>query len=165
MFISINSKTFIKRMRFLIWVLFILYCAFMLKVLLFDSFRLEGHQYYDNLIPFKTIWMYIEYSHLFHFKIWAANLIGNIVLFMPIGFVVPLLSRKMKGFRKIFLLSFLSTAAIEITQHVFNIGGFDVDDILLNTIGGIMGYLTLILLFAILSFFTAQQRFITYFKS
>jgi glycopeptide antibiotics resistance protein len=165
MFILINSKTWIKRVRFMVWSLFILYCAFMLKVLLFDSYRMEGHQYYDNLIPFKTIWMYIEYYHLFNFKIWAANLIGNIVLFMPLGFIIPLLYSKMKSFQKVFLLSFFSTVGIEVTQHIFKIGGFDVDDILLNTIGGLLGYFTLIMMFTLISLFSSHQRFIKYFKS
>ncbi len=73
------------------------------------------------------------------------NILGNIIMFMPIGFLAPLLWIKLESLKKIVLLGFGTSLLIEITQ-LFLVRGTDIDDLILNTIGTILGYLVFIAL-------------------
>ena len=94
---------------------------------------LEG-LYTANFTLFKTIRMYIDYAYkLNSFE----NLVGNIVLFIPFGFLLPLCMKQGCNF---FLNAFLFVLGIEVFQLFSAFGAFDVDDILLNCLGAVMGY-------------------------
>lgn len=67
------------------------------------------------------------------------NFIGNICLFIPIGFCVPLLWNK-SSFRKTVLIGFLVSLFIEVCQFP-QARGTDVDDLWINTLGAVIGYL------------------------
>ena len=54
---------------------------------------------------------------------------------------MPILAKKTNRFLTILLLSFALSLLIENTQLIFKVGSFDVDDLFLNSIGGILGYL------------------------
>ena len=92
-----------------------------------------------NLIPLKGL--IITYVEIFHFRYidyFLINFVGNILIFMPIGFCLPLLwDTKAK---KVILIGFLISLYIEICQLFLN-RGTDVDDLILNTIGTIFGLL------------------------
>ena len=72
------------------------------------------------------------------------NVLGNIVLFFPIGVLLPLLSARFHSFKKVVLVAFLFSFSIEFTQwiwqHFGNYRSVDIDDIILNTLGGVLGY-------------------------
>ena len=55
---------------------------------------------------------------------------------MPFGFVLPVISRNQRKFWKVTLLSFLTSLLVELIQLVSKVGSCDVDDMLLNTLGG-----------------------------
>jgi glycopeptide antibiotics resistance protein len=93
-----------------------------------------------NFIPFRTIRMYIVYYRYFQFDIWFSNLFGNVLFFMPLGFFLPCLFAKLRRGWLVILISLCASGGAEILQWNFQVGGFDVDDILLNTLGGICGY-------------------------
>ena len=59
---------------------------------------------------------------------------------MPFGFLLPVISRKDRRFWSIFLLSVALTLTLETTQLILQVGCFDVDDMILNTAGGVLGY-------------------------
>ena len=82
--------------------------------------------------------MYREQIGMVYF---AINLLGNVVVFMPFGFLVPILGRKKRKFWFTALASFELSLSVECIQLITKTGCFDVDDIFLNTIGGILGYL------------------------
>lgn len=87
----------------------------------------------SNFIPFKEIFRYKLFSRLF-FK----NVIGNVLLFLPYGYFVSRTITSKKFFLTFFLV-LLASVSIEFTQ--LSIGRvFDVDDITLNLIGGMLGY-------------------------
>src|SRR5205085_1758774 len=73
------------------------------------------------------------------------NLLGNIILFMPPGFLLPLLYRPI-SWKGVLGIAVVSSLCIETLQRVLRAGIFDVDDILLNTLGALLGYLVLLLL-------------------
>ena len=68
------------------------------------------------------------------------NLILNMLLFVPFGFLLPFYSDKLKKMYKVVLIGFGFTLLIEIFQYVSNFGIFEIDDIFDNTIGVIIGY-------------------------
>ena len=88
----------------------------------------------SNLIPFKEMFRYELGTKLF-FK----NVVGNVLIFVPFGFFVSYFLNIMKPYI-IVILTFLVSITIELTQY--KIGRvFDVDDIILNLIGGLLGFL------------------------
>lgn len=96
------------------------------------SWRLQE----GNLIPFKEIsgTMHVLSSH------GLINLVGNIAVFMPYGVFLCLMSRNKRiSFIGAFLCSFGLSLCLESAQAVFSIGIFDVDDLILNSSGGLIG--------------------------
>jgi len=90
-----------------------------------------------NFVPFKTILPY-----LLGYKGWiiaGINLIGNVGLLVPVGFLVPFIYDKMT-WKKSLILGVVSGLTIEIMQTVFRVGIFDVDDVILNGLGVMIGY-------------------------
>lgn len=88
----------------------------------------------SNYIPFQEMTRYKTLSPLF-----IRNVVGNVVLFTPYGYLICKYL-KSKKFLLNFVLVVFASLAIEITQ--LSIGRvFDIDDIILNVIGGIIGYI------------------------
>ena len=95
-----------------------------------------------NLIPFREILRYEVGTSEFNKQV-----IGNILLFIPFGFFISNYC-KIKGLGTITIVSLLTSFVIESVQHFIG-RSFDVDDIILNVVGGIMGFLLYISLNAI----------------
>jgi glycopeptide antibiotics resistance protein len=96
-----------------------------------------------NLVPFKTILQYLLGD-----KGWiiaGANLVGNIAPLVPIGFLVPFVYRHMT-WRKSLALAAAAGLAIEGMQVVLRVGIFDIDDMILNALGVMIGYWTFAIL-------------------
>ena len=100
-----------------------------------------------NLKPFYTIKRFLKVSSPYLIRV---NIIGNIVMFMPWGLGLPLLWKKFQSVWKVTIMSLALPLCIEFTQ-LFVGRTVDVDDIILNFIGGVLGgliYLVLSLLFS-----------------
>lgn len=118
---------FYKEFSMLIFILYV--------TCLFEIVTIQDQNYgLSNFVPFHEIFRYEIGSRLF-----IRNIIGNILLFLPYGYFV---SEYLKS-NKIWTIGFLTmivSLTIEIVQ--LNIGRtFDIDDIILNTLGGLFGYL------------------------
>ncbi|WP_314588521.1 VanZ family protein [Paenibacillus terrigena] len=148
-----------KYMRKWILALFILYTSLLSYVMLLSSdrwarraFTIEwkrkmleyGHtqsmHLYENTVPFHTLRDYIVNHHRYTFTTIFLNLFGNIGVFIPIGLLLPLLFPYFRSIHRIFLASFTGCVLIEMLQYAFTLGSFDVDDLILNLIGGMMGF-------------------------
>ena len=70
------------------------------------------------------------------------NVVGNVAAFMPCGFFLPIVSRRSKKWYNTVIISGGFSLCVELVQLVSKVGSFDVDDIILNTAGGILGYIT-----------------------
>jgi glycopeptide antibiotics resistance protein len=90
-----------------------------------------------NYVPFKTILPYLlgEYG----FMIGALNIIGNIAFLIPIGFLLPFFFARI-DWKKSLVVALLSGMSIELTQVLLHIGIFDIDDVILNGLGLMVGY-------------------------
>lgn len=81
--------------------------------------------------------------HSYGWHISVVNLLGNVVCFMPFGFLLPTISGKkiFKNFLSVTLMAMVFSVGIETAQLLMKVGAFDVDDIFLNTVGGLTGYI------------------------
>ncbi|MFB7642071.1 VanZ family protein [Peribacillus butanolivorans] len=95
-----------------------------------------------NLIPFHTLYQYFFETNT-NVSDWSSvsllNIIANFLLFSPIGFFVPLIWKKCFSFKNVFFLGLTVTCLVEIVQ-LFIGRSTDIDDVMLNTIGVIIGY-------------------------
>jgi len=127
----------------------IAYCAVLIKVMVFKdiptirigslmlNFAGTNAGHAPNYVPFTTIVPY-----LLGFKGWiiaGVNLVGNIALLVPIGFLVPFVHRNMT-WKKSLALGVVAGLSIEVMQSVLRVGIFDIDDVILNALGVVIGY-------------------------
>ena len=104
----------------------------------------EEHLEINNIIPSGTLSSYIYkmINHRINTNIVIVNVLVNIVLFAPMGFFIPMLFKdKIKNIKQFLLLILAITLSVEILQFLTLSGTFDVDDIILNTIGAVIIYL------------------------
>ncbi|NDI33936.1 VanZ family protein [Chengkuizengella sediminis] len=92
-----------------------------------------------NLTPFSTIKQYFYYYDHFDPKIWIINIVGNIGVFIPFGIFGPYVLRL--NVIKFIFTFILGITCLEFLQLVLKRGSFDVDDIILNTIGALIGFI------------------------
>lgn len=100
-------------------------------------------EYRYNLTLFKEINRFWNMRYTYGWDVTIVNLLGNVVCFMPFGFLLPTVSRKkiFKNFLSVTLMAMLFSLGIETAQLLMKVGAFDVDDIFLNTVGGLAGYI------------------------
>ena len=145
-----NSKSR-KRIRILGKILFVLYIIFIIYFLIFSDWygrTGERQEYHYNLVLFKEIKRFWEYRAQVGMFAMFTNLFGNVIIFMPFGFFMPMASKYRSLFSTVFY-SFGLSLCVETFQLVTKVGSFDVDDLLLNTIGGLAGYILFIICAAI----------------
>ena len=70
------------------------------------------------------------------------NLAGNVIGFLPFGFFLPILSRRLRNGVLVTMSGFGLSLLVESIQLIFKVGCFDVDDLILNTLGVLFGYLS-----------------------
>ena len=109
------------------------FCLYILCLFQVVTFEYDVSWATNNFIPFKEILRYNITSHLF-FK----NVLGNMILFLPFGFYTSYYL-KVDKIKIPFLLTFIASISIEVVQMCIG-RVFDVDDIILNVIGGVLGY-------------------------
>lgn len=97
--------------------------------------------YHYNLMPFKEIRRFWVHRHTLGAWSVCLNLVGNVVAFIPFGLFLPRLFLRCRKFWPTVFFAFEFSLCVEIIQLVCKVGSFDVDDILLNTLGGACGYL------------------------
>ena len=125
------------------WVLFLLYLALLSYLMFFseDFGRTNPNRGYAyNLAPFKEIMRFITYYETLGMKAVVVNLAGNVIAFMPFGFFMPVVSRRSRGSVRIIFLGFGFSLMLETIQLVFKVGSYDVDDLILNTLGAAIGF-------------------------
>ncbi len=143
-FIEVKGKKLIKTV---FYVLFLLYIGLASTLLFFSPYR-QAVRYGRNqafteynFIPFHTISNYLKATGTINTSIVITNLAGNILAFMPLGFFLPLLFQRFLKFRNTLLFVMATTFTVECLQYAFRVGSFDVDDLILNTVGGVLGFI------------------------
>ncbi|MES9682791.1 VanZ family protein, partial [Gottfriedia acidiceleris] len=112
--------------------------------------------YTNNFVPFEVFVDSIRYGS---FSIALKQVGGNIVLFMPLGFALPVLNPKIKKSKTI-LVGFTVSLGIEIIQGTtgffigYNYRSCDIDDLLLNTFGTVLG----VIVFSLSTKFSIKKK-------
>lgn len=139
------------------WVLLIIYLTVLLVQLLVGKLvfylhgggwtteRLDNYQYLlssdlYNLIPLRTISNYWLHHNRYNFDIWFNNTIGNVLAWIPLGILLPLLFRRCRKPTAVLVISASLALFIEVVQLVTQSGIADIDSILLRTAGAMLGY-------------------------
>lgn len=134
-----------KKGRTSMWltVTMVIYIAMLVYVCFFS----EGYgrtdistEYNYNLVPFKEIMRFYTYREEIGFIGFVTNLFGNVLAFVPFGFLIAGISRNNRHLINVFVMTLMLSFTIEVIQLVFRVGSFDVDDLILNTLGGVLGY-------------------------
>ncbi|MFS0557773.1 VanZ family protein [Brevibacillus sp. 179-C9.3 HS] len=93
-----------------------------------------------NTKLFQTLVDYVYHYDRYNVDILVFNLAGNVILFVPLGLLVPLVFFRFQNIHRVFFLTLAVSLLIEILQLMLSLGSFDVDDLLLNVVGGLIGY-------------------------
>lgn len=132
------------RHKWPVWVLFGVYCLVLLWLMFFGRIGAPSVGQV-NLHPLQTLNRYLWVLRhstepgLRHNAM--ANLLGNVAMFIPLGLFLPVLFAALRKFWRFALLAFALILALEMIQLVTGLGTLDVDDLLLNFPGALLGYL------------------------
>ncbi|WP_346962170.1 VanZ family protein [Clostridium sp.] len=118
---------------------FICYILLLIKILLLSRISHSGLRSI-NLIPFYSIKEYIFSNSATIKKFAFGNVVGNIVIFIPLGTYLSLFKND-KRVKTNLLFIFIVSSSVEIIQGLLGIGASDIDDIILNCLGGLIGIL------------------------
>ena len=131
-------------LSFCIYAFFILYIVFLLRITLFKQApmynlfaAIGASERTISIIPFKSIFDMIS-TDVSLMRI-LENVLGNIIIFIPFGLLLPIILKKEN--KNIILNGVIFSAFIEIIQFILGLGSTDIDDLIFNTIGVITGYL------------------------
>ena len=132
-----------KNSRLLAVILFTIYIGLLFYLLFFSETygRTMDSGYRYNFELFKEIKRFWNNRTTLGMESVILNLAGNIAAFAPFGFFLPVLSKIGRNLFRCVLLSALFSLTVESVQLFSKVGAFDVDDILLNTIGGLVGWI------------------------
>jgi len=106
----------------------------------FGFSRTPGDNYMYNITPFATIKNYFTYFDHFNVTTWIINIFGNIGVFVPFGLLLPIYYPRMQNFFLFTFLFLIGITILETIQVSTRRGSFDVDDVILNTTGALIGF-------------------------
>lgn len=142
-------------LKYLFFAVFIVYVLLLSKYILFTRMHTDAGHYLSmghirssinkgihkaNLKPFATIKLMYNNGRMrteSQFK----NLGGNLLGFVPMGIFLPLLFKRLRSFVAVVIVVFAISLAYEIIQLCTGLGVFDIDDLILNTAGGVIGFI------------------------
>lgn len=139
-----------KYLRFFLWLVLISYMLLLTKFVLFKKppdyikahllhhYGFRSNLHTANLKPFHTIRMYLAAD--MPVKKAFINLVGNVAGFVPLSILLALLFNSFRYAGRTIFCVFLLSLGFEIFQLISSLGECDIDDIILNTLGGIIGY-------------------------
>ncbi len=143
-------ETFVLYGVFVCYIILLIKALLLSRVSLLDLFSGQNMDYRSvNIIPFRSIMEVFTASSGTVKTFSFGNVIGNILIFIPLGLYLPLLKRE-KRVAVSLLIVLIVSLTVEVVQGIFGIGTADIDDVILNSLGGwigILGYRLLLFLF------------------
>lgn len=137
-----RTKSFLLYAGFLLYVLLLSYVLFLKIVSPLELFSINRREFRNiNIIPFYTIYGYLSGILNVSQTVVIHNVLGNIAIFIPLGIYLELF-RKDKRISMCIFLVFLISLFVEIIQYIFGLGMSDIDDVILNCLGGLIGILS-----------------------
>lgn len=134
-----------KKIRAMGMVLFCLYIILLVYFLFFAEgygrVPAQEREYRYNLVPFVEIRRFWIYREQLGTLAVFTNIFGNVIGFVPYGFILPIISKKTENLLFVTSTGFLGSLLVETVQLMTRVGSFDVDDLILNTLGAFLGCL------------------------
>ncbi|MGN7116285.1 VanZ family protein [Lysinibacillus odysseyi] len=157
-----KKKSFIRE---IVMLLFFFYSVSIFSQTIIPQFWIENghikvatHTYRsNNLVPFATISAYTELLQGPLVRIAFYNLAGNVVLFIPFGFFIPLVWRFFRKWGKMIIVSLAIPLFIEGIQYFIG-RSTDIDDVILNALAILIGYLLYLILAWFSKFMKNEQK-------
>lgn len=132
-------------------IMLVVYAIVMAYFLFFRHSFNVGGTYWEhismniNIVPFYTIkqnlYLILKQSNPYLVPHAIINLLGNIIGFIPFGILLPLLLKRARTFKKFFFYAISGIVLIELIQLFTLRGSFDIDDLILNMLGSLIGYM------------------------
>lgn len=129
--------------------LFMAYAALMLWLLFDRPGFTPGIPYWEqvagqlNLVPFRTLRLFadlLDSGVRSHIQMAVINLGGNVIMFIPLGLLLPRVFPKLSSLPRVLLTTAAIITAVEIIQLFTLVGSCDIDDLILNVAGAAVGY-------------------------
>lgn len=136
-----THRKWIDRISKILFVIYLLVLAYFLFLSERYGRSYTRREYHYNLTLFKEIIRFMKYRREIGLEGFVVNIFGNVLAFAPFGYVLAIINVRSRKLLNIALLSMEFSLTIEITQLLLRVGTFDVDDLLLNTVGGVLGYI------------------------
>ncbi len=140
-----KMKNIKKIIRIILYTMFIIYCLVVINIVFMRGSRdgygvLEYIKSTSNFIPFKTIIKFIRAIPSGFVTLAFANIVGNFLLFLPMGMLLPCVFTRLNKFWKILLTILTMIWCVELLQGFLRVGIMDIDDVILNMSGAMIGY-------------------------
>lgn len=129
-----------KTSKRIVFAVFMVYIIILLRLAVFRDDFLSYGLFRHGAINFVPLTAYIQLfrAHAYFFMI--IQFAGNIGWFVPLGFLLPLISARLGTLKPILLLGFSLSFVIELSQLAFGTGVTELDDLILNTFGAAVGF-------------------------
>ncbi len=149
---KINNNKKESILKVICYIIFIIYILCLTKIVLFkysnlmhvikDIFKGELSGFRSvNIIPLKSIIDFIKIISEGYFTRGFNNIIGNILVFVPLGYFLPMLFKKTEKVRYTILFSLILSLIYESLQYFLYLGSADIDDVILNLLGAFIGFI------------------------
>lgn len=139
-----QNRIKVKILRYCFIGIFILYLALLLRITFFKQVRLDNllsaigaSERTISIIPFQSVMEMIR-NKVSMSRI-IENILGNMILFVPLGLLLPILLKK--PIKIILYIAIIFSLSIEIVQFILAMGSTDIDDLIFNVFGAIIGCL------------------------
>lgn len=138
-----------KKKKLILTIIFAVYCMGVMYLTLLKSIGSTSAMNYaeylranSNLIPFFSFYVFITtpFKSSIVIKQFVINLVGNLLLFLPWGLLLPIIINKCRGFKRFFIFTSLVIVVIELLQLFLMLGSCDIEDYLMNMIGALVGF-------------------------
>jgi len=127
-------------MRLLATLVLAVWLVAALVLTLQSAYPLPGQVVHGNLIPFHTLVIYLDNLGSWF---WIRNALGNLGLLLPLGLLGPIGLPALDRWWRIALLALLISTVIELTQLLVPDRSADIDDVIVNVTGALLGYVIL----------------------
>lgn len=139
----VKLLTLVKKLEIAFWAVFIGYLCLLLRLAVFRNDFLKWPLFLYGSINAMPFYEYFRLLLNQRYLYVVYLFIGNIVSFIPFGFLLPIVAGRPKKLPVMMLCGFGLSLAVEVCQYVFGTGVSELDDLVLNTLGTAVGFLLL----------------------
>jgi len=129
-----------KRLMMVLYIVFGVYMLVLLKITVFRAGISLSNLFRNGIVIYDFFAGYLEMIRYGMFFEFIYLFVGNIIWFVPFGFLLPCLSKRFSTFPRVLLSGLFLSLVIEFLQYAFGTGISEADDLILNTLGALIGY-------------------------